>query len=147
VKTVLLSDVAIKAGRDVVRQSIIAKSFFLQDRELNKIGTQNKCLKCGELFTIGEAELHKYSHDPKGAPKRNLELCTQSEAWVDVNLSLNPIDLSKYSVQDQAIIYGVECIEMHVCRECSKENKQYREQIGGMSGHSKSSVDGVEDDI
>jgi hypothetical protein len=130
-RTVLLTDVAIRASKSIVRQDIRAKSFFLQDRELNKIGTENKCLSCGELFTIGDAELHRFSHE-KGKPKKVVELChATSEAFIDVNLTLNPLDLSKYSKADQAIIYGVECVNMHLCPSCTKENSEYSAEIGG----------------
>jgi hypothetical protein len=126
-RTVLLTDVAIKASNNIVRRDIVAKSWYLKDRELDRIGAQKVCCGngCGKVFTIGEAELHRYSHE-KGKPKRVIELCEQSsEAFIDVNLALNPIDLSKYTLAEQAIIFGVSGVNMSMCPTCSKENAEY----------------------
>ena len=125
-KTVYVTEIGIKA-----------KSFFLTDRELESIGTEKRCLTCGGAFKVGERELFKYSHDMKGRERRTLDVCGVghgSEFWMDVNLSKTPIDFSKYTVHEKAIIFGVEGVNMHICPSCVENNSNEPEGYGMMAG-------------
>jgi hypothetical protein len=135
--------VKVKAGKSVVEQKVVAKSFFLQDRELSRIGAEKVC-SCGKSFVIGEAELFKFSHDVKGTPLNKIEVCGisgQNEFFLDVNLKLNP-ELQALQGADKAIIFGVEYLNMHLCPECTAENSTYPEATAGTSSGGERSAYG-----
>jgi hypothetical protein len=116
---------------------IVAKSYYLQDRELANIGKEKECLKCNQPFIIGAMELHKKQYDPqRKSPRKKIEICgvaRGTEFFKDVNLKENPIDLSKYTVTEQAIIFGVECLEQHICPTCRADNATHAEAWGELT--------------
>lgn len=123
-----------KKTAKVVAVKVLAKSFFLQDRELDRIGAKKVC-SCGKTFIIGDAELFKFSHDRTGTPLNKIEVCGisgQNEFFIDVNLKLNP-ELKALQGADKAIIFGVEYLNMHLCPECITENSTYAEATAGTS--------------
>lgn len=97
------------------------ESFYLSDKDLYRIGESKPCNRCGELYIVGIAEVEKFKHDYKGRPKKNLELYNGSFI-IDVDLSKNPIDMSKYNVREQAVIFGVEYVRTRFCPDCITKN-------------------------
>lgn len=125
------------------KSKIVAKSYFLQDRELSRIGAEKVCT-CGKSFVIGDAELFKFSHDRKGTPLNRIEVCGisgHSEFFLDVNLKLNP-ELKALQGADKAIIFGVEYLNMHLCSECTAENSTYPNATAGTSAGGERSAYG-----
>jgi hypothetical protein len=97
------------------------KSFFLSEKELNIFGEKHICHKCKKPFIVGDVELKNAKLDSKGNFKKSLELYNSNDCVVDINV--NTIDLSKYTVKEHAIIFGVQFFTTRYCNDCYTHNK------------------------
>ena len=106
----------------------VVKVYFSElAKNLHRIGTQKNCLCCGNPFVIGKTELEKAKLDYRGKPKKHLELWTPQEFIVDVDLMRTPINPDNYTVVDQCIIFGVECVNVKICKDCTEKNSEVHE--------------------
>jgi hypothetical protein len=145
-------------GKDGIVEKVKEKEFITEvngfvaipsinatERELKLIGTKRPCLCCGKDFVIGEREIHLARHEYKGRninpiEKTVLEIWEVSNLIVEVDLTKNPIDFKKYTMQEQAVILAVSGVNTRICKDCFNKNQSEDDKEFTVSQGRKTSI-------
>jgi hypothetical protein len=112
------------------------KSFYLSPKELEMLGTSATCCKCGDEFIIGKHEMSKIQYDENNKFKHKLEVWTEEDELVCLNLKHTPIPLypdDDSKMAQYAVLFGLESFTKRLCPKCYNYN-QILDDVSGSKG-------------